>query len=88
MALRSLLEFIFTAKPAYFTKALQIAKPLGLGMRATPDQLLVIGLTLVLVLALHLVVTHSATGRAMRAVSENPGLAGVYGIDVGKVVRV
>jgi branched-chain amino acid transport system permease protein len=45
MALRSLLEFIFTAKPVYFTKALQIAKPLGLGMRATPDQLLVIGMT-------------------------------------------
>ena len=77
MALRSLLEFIFTAKPAYFTKALQIAKPLGLGMRATPDQLLVIGLTALLVLALHLLVTRSATGRAMRAVSENPSLAGV-----------
>jgi branched-chain amino acid transport system permease protein len=50
MALRSLLEFIFTAKPVYFTNALQIAKPLGLGMRATPDQLLVIGMTAVLVL--------------------------------------
>ncbi len=79
MALRSLLEFIFTAKPAYFTKALQIAKPLGLGMRATPDQLLVIGMTAVLVVMLHLLVTCSATGRAMRAVSENPSLAGVYG---------
>ncbi|OCW59468.1 branched-chain amino acid ABC transporter permease [Hoeflea olei] len=88
MALRSLLEFIFTAKPVYFTKALQIANPLGFGMRATPDQLLVIGLTLLLVVALHLIVTFSATGRAMRAVAENPSLAGVYGIDVARVVRV
>lgn len=88
MALRSLLEFIFTARPAYFTSALQIAKPLGFGMRATPDQVLVIGLTAVLVLALHLLVTRSATGRAMRAVSENPALAGVYGIDVDRVVRM
>jgi len=88
MALRSLLEFIYTAKPAYFTNALQIAKPLGLGMRATPDQLLVIGLTGVLVLGLHLLVTRSATGRAMRAVSESPSLAGVYGIDVGQVIRI
>jgi branched-chain amino acid transport system permease protein len=88
MALRSLLEFIFTAKPVYFTNALQIAKPLGLGMRATPDQLLVIGLTVVLVLGLHLLVTRTATGRAMRAVSENPDLAGVYGIDVNQVVRI
>jgi branched-chain amino acid transport system permease protein len=88
MALRSLLEFIFTARPVYFTQELQIARPLGLGLRATPDQMLVIGLTAVLVLALHLVVTRTATGRAMRAVSENPGLAEVYGLDVGRVVRI
>ncbi len=88
MALRSLLEFIYTARPAYFTTELQIARPLGLGMRATPDQLLVIGLTAVLVVALHLLVTHTATGRAMRAVSENPSLAEVYGLDVARVVRV
>jgi branched-chain amino acid transport system permease protein len=88
MALRSLLEFIFTARPAYFTRELQIARPLGPGLRATPDQLLVIGLTAVLVLALHLLVTRTATGRAMRAVSENSTLAGVYGLDAGRVVRI
>ncbi len=88
MALRSLLEFIFTARPVYFTQELQIARPLGFGLRATPDQLLVIGLTAVLVLALHLMVTRTATGRAMRAVSENPGLAEVYGLDVARVVRI
>lgn len=88
MALRSLLEFIYTAKPEYYTKALQIAKPIGFGMRATPDQLLVIGLTAALVLILHLVVTRSATGRAMRAVAENPALAGVYGIDSARILRV
>ncbi|MDN5787297.1 branched-chain amino acid ABC transporter permease, partial [Pseudorhodobacter sp.] len=88
MALRSLLEFIYTAKPEYYTNALQIAKPIGFGMRATPDQLLVIGVTAVLVFALHLMVTRSATGRAMRAVAENPALAGVYGIDAAKVIRV
>lgn len=88
MALRSLLEFIYTAKPMYYTSALQIAKPLGLGMRATPDQLLVIGVTAALVLALHLIVTRTAMGRAMRAVAENPALAGVYGIDPAQVVRV
>jgi branched-chain amino acid transport system permease protein len=88
MALRSLLEFIFTARPVYFTQELQIARPLGLGLRATPDQLLVIGLTAVLVAALHLMVTRTAIGRAMRAVSENPGLAEVYGLDVGRVVRI
>jgi branched-chain amino acid transport system permease protein len=88
MALRSLLEFIYTTQPAYFTTVLQIAKPLGLGLRATPDQVMVIAMTLVLVGVLHMIVTHSAMGRAMRAVSENPALAGVYGIDVAQIVRL
>lgn len=88
MALRSLLEFLYTAKPEYYTNALQIAKPIGFGMRATPDQLLVIGLAVALVVALHLVVTRSATGRAMRAVAENPALAGVFGVDTVRVLRV
>ena len=87
LTLRSLLEFIFTSKPAYYTKALQIALPLGGGLRATPDQLLSLAVAAVLVLAVHLMLTRTATGRAMRAVSENPQLAGVVGIDVRKVVR-
>jgi branched-chain amino acid transport system permease protein len=87
LTLRSLLEFIFTSKPAYYTKALQIALPLGGGLRATPDQLLSLGVAAVLVFAVHLMLTRTATGRAMRAVSENPQLAGVVGIDVRKVVR-
>ncbi|MGK9171332.1 branched-chain amino acid ABC transporter permease [Inquilinus limosus] len=87
LTLRSLLEFIFTSKPAYYTKALQIALPLGGGLRATPDQLLSLGVAAILVLAVHLMLTRTATGRAMRAVSENPQLAGVVGIDVRQVVR-
>lgn len=88
MALRSLLEFIYTSKPAYLTNELQIAQPIGFGMRATPDQLMTIALTITLVLALHLIVTRTSTGRAMRAVSENPSLAGIYGLDVNRVIRV
>jgi branched-chain amino acid transport system permease protein len=87
LTLRSLLEFIFTTKPAYYTKALQIALPLGGGMRATPDQLLSLGLSAALVVAIHLLLTRTATGRAMRAVSENPQLSGIVGIDVRIVIR-
>jgi branched-chain amino acid transport system permease protein len=88
LTLRSLLEFIFTSKPAYYTKALQIALPLGGGLRATPDQLLSLGLAAVLVVAVHLMLTRTAIGRSMRAVSENPQLAGVVGIEVRQVIRV
>lgn len=87
LTLRSLLEFIFTSSPAYYGKALQIALPLGLGLRATPDQLLSLGVAASLAVLVHLVLTRTAIGRSMRAVSENPQLAGVAGIDVRHVVR-
>ena len=87
LTLRSLLEFIFTSQPAYFTNVLQIALRLGGGLRATPDQLLSLGVGAVLVVAIHLLLTRTAIGRSMRAVSENQQLAGVVGIDVRKVIR-
>lgn len=87
MALRSLLEFLFTSQPAYFTNELQIAIRFGWGLRATPDQLLMLGATLVLILAVHLLMTRTQVGRRMRAVSENPALARLAGIDVRAVVR-
>ena len=36
---------------------------------------------------MHLLMTRTTIGRAMRAVSENPALAGVVGIDVDSVIR-
>ena len=88
LALRSLIEFVFTARPQYFTRELQIAMPLGGGVRATPDQLGILALTALLVLATHLILTRTDIGRAMRAVAENPALARVAGIDVEQVIRV
>ncbi len=87
LTLRSLLEFIFTSQPLYFSRALQIAMPLGGGLRATPDQLLSLGLAAALVVSVHLLLSRTAMGRAMRAVSENPQLAGVAGIKVRSVIR-
>ncbi|MCR4265649.1 branched-chain amino acid ABC transporter permease [Nitratireductor sp. ZSWI3] len=88
LTLRSLIEFAFTSKPAYFTRELQIALPLGQGMRATPDQLLSLALAAILVIGVHLLLTRTAIGRSMRAVSENQALAGVVGVDVRRVIRV
>ena len=87
MAARSLLEFVFSAQPAYFTRAIQFAIPIGLGARATADQLATLVLTVLLVTLMHLMMTRTGIGRAMRAVSENPALAEVVGIDVSAVIR-
>jgi branched-chain amino acid transport system permease protein len=87
LALRNLLEFIFTSNPAYYTDNLQIAIRLGGGLRATPDQLLCLGVAAALAGGVHLLLTQTAIGRGMRAVSENPQLAGVVGVDVRAVIR-
>jgi len=88
LTLRSLLEFIFTSKPEYFSQELQIAIRFGGGLRATPDQFLSLGIAAVLVCLVHLLLTRTAIGRSMRAVSENSALAGIVGVDVRAVIRM
>ena len=88
LTLRSFLEFVFTSKPTYFTDALQIARPLFGGARATADQMLGLGVAVMLVALVHLALTRTAAGRAMRAVSENQALAGLAGVNVAKTVRL
>ena len=87
LALRSLIEALFSSRPAYFTRALQIARPIGFGAHITPNQAATLVTTAVLVLGLHRLLTRSRLGRAMRAVAENPALARVNGIDVDGVIR-
>ena len=87
MALRALLEFLFSSRPAYFTTNLQIAMRLTGGLRITPDQVALLALAAGLVVAMHAVVTRTQLGRSMQAVSENPQLARVVGIDVEHVIK-
>ncbi|MDK4716866.1 branched-chain amino acid ABC transporter permease [Rhizobium sp. CNPSo 4039] len=88
MALRSLLEFLFTSRPTYFSRAIQIAMPVGFGIRITPDQIALLIVTALLVFGVHMLMTRTQTGRSMQALSQNPALARVVGINVAKVVRV
>ncbi|MFT4001374.1 MAG: branched-chain amino acid ABC transporter permease [Rhizobium sp.] len=88
MALRSLLEFLFTSRPTYFSRAIQIAMPVGFGIRITPDQIVLLIVTALLVFGVHMLMTRTQTGRSMQALSQNPALARVVGIDVARVVRV
>jgi branched-chain amino acid transport system permease protein len=87
MALRSLLEFAFTSRPAYFSRAIQMAVPVGFGIRITADQVALLAMTLALVTGMHLFLQRSQRGREMRAYAQNPALAQVVGIDVDRVVR-
>jgi branched-chain amino acid transport system permease protein len=87
LALRNLLEFLFSARPVYFSQDIQIAVPFGNSVRLAPDQLCAAALSTCLLFAMHGILTRSHIGRSMRAVSENPSLAQVSGIDIALVIR-
>jgi branched-chain amino acid transport system permease protein len=92
LALRNLLLFWQGGVPQYYSQNLQIAvalvpRDVGGGLRVTPDQFVVLLLTLVTVTGLHLFLRHSTLGRAMRATAINPDLARVTGIDPERVLR-
>lgn len=86
LAVRNGLLFTYGGIPRYYSQELQIAVPLvprsvlG-GLRITPDQLFVLGLTAVTVVLLHWFLTKSTLGRSMRATADNRELARVAGID-------
>jgi branched-chain amino acid transport system permease protein len=92
LALRNLLQFLYGTLPEYYSREIQIAirlvprDVLG-GLRVTPDQMLVIGLTLALMLVLQALLTRTTLGRAMRATAQNPALARVAGVDTDAVIR-
>ncbi len=92
LVLRNLLQFIYGSIPEYYSREIQVAirliprDVLG-GLRITPDQLFVLGLTAVSVVSLHGFLTRTTLGKAMRATSNNPQLARVTGIDVDQIIR-
>lgn len=92
LALRNLLLFWQGGIPRYYSDNLQIAiaflpRSVWGGLRATPDQIAVLLLSLATVTGLHLFLRLSTLGRAMRATALNPGLARVTGIDPERVLR-
>ena len=87
LALRSLVAFAWGPEPLYFTREIAIAREVLPGVRVTADQLFVLGLTTLLMAGLHLLLTRTMLGRAMRAMSENPALLAVTGIEPAVVAR-
>jgi branched-chain amino acid transport system permease protein len=92
LVLRNLLQFTYGPVPEYYSREIQVAlrlvpRDVFGGLRITPDQIFILVLTLVTVIGLHLFLTRTTLGRAMRATSENPALAQVTGIDVDAIIR-
>jgi branched-chain amino acid transport system permease protein len=87
LILRNLVLLIWGPDAHYYTTELQIAIEVLPNVRMLPDQIFVLLLAFVVVLALHLFLRYSRIGIAMRAMAESPALARICGVEVGKVIR-
>jgi len=86
LVIRNAIHLMFGGHAQYYTNELQIAVLLAPGLRVMPDQFVVFGLAIALVALVHLFLRRTRLGLAMRAVSENPSLATVNGIEIARVV--
>jgi len=87
LILRNLVLLLWGPDAHYYSTELQIAVEVLPGIRLLPDQVFVLVLTLLLVVALHLVLRLSRLGMALRAMAESPMLARVCGIETGQAIR-
>ena len=87
LILRHAIVLIWGSDPIYYSNDLQFAILLPGGIRVLPDQVFLLGLTIVTVIALHLFMTRTRTGISMRGVSESPDLARVSGVNVGVIIN-
>jgi branched-chain amino acid transport system permease protein len=87
LVMRNVVVLIWGHDSYFYTRELQISVELLPGVRMLPDQIFILALTLLVVVCLHLFLTYSRTGIAMRAMAESPALAQVCGIEVDAVMR-
>ncbi|GBD41571.1 High-affinity branched-chain amino acid transport system permease protein LivH [bacterium HR39] len=86
LVLRSVVQLVWG--PENVVYATDIVPPWRVwGLRIRPTHLVILAVTLALVAALHLFLTRTRTGKAMRAMADDPDLAQVCGIDTEAVIR-
>lgn len=85
LMLRSVVQMVWGPRTLVYESGIDL--PLRLGaLRIKPDHLIIIGGALLLVLAVHLLLTRTRIGKAMRAMSDSPDLARVSGINTAQVI--
>ena len=87
LILRHLIVLAFGPGTHAYTHELQIAVEALPDIRMLPDQIFILLAALVVVVGLHLYLTYSRTGIAMRAMAESPALARACGVKVESVIR-
>jgi branched-chain amino acid transport system permease protein len=88
LVIRYLVLYIFRGRPQSFHD-FTVQKPYDwLGITIVPKDIWAIVLSIVVLTGVGLVLTRTRTGKAIRAVADNPDLARSSGIDVDRVILV
>ena len=86
LMLRSLVQMIWGPDNQVYEQGITMPWVFAGGLRIQPTQVMIVGGAAGLMLLLHLFLQHTRFGKAMRAMSDNPDLARLSGINTERVV--
>ena len=87
LMIRSAIQFSWGVQLKGLVPGIQRPYILFDALRISPKHMLIVGSALVLMLAVHLLLSRTKIGKAMRAMADSPELARLTGIDTEMVVR-
>lgn len=85
LMLRSLIQMIWGPNNEVYQSGITMPWVVA-GLRIQPTQVMIVGGAAALMLLLHLFLQHTRFGKAMRAMSDNPDLARLSGINTQRIV--
>jgi branched-subunit amino acid ABC-type transport system permease component len=87
LMIRSVIQFSWGVQLKSVVQGIQRPYILFDALRISPKHMLIVGSALVLMLAVHLLLSRTKIGKAMRAMADSPELARLTGIDTEMVIR-
>jgi branched-chain amino acid transport system permease protein len=87
LMMRSVIQFGWGVKLRSLAPGIQRPYVLFDWLRISPKHILIVAAALILMILVHLVLTRTKIGKAMRAMADSPELARLTGIDTEKVIR-
>jgi len=90
LIMRNVIGLVYGLKSTHYNSDIAFAMMISADplLLVKADQLFILALTLVVMVALHLLITKTSLGFALLAISENPTLAQVNGINLAAMVRL
>lgn len=87
LMVRSVIQFFWDVQLKTVMPGIQMPYVIGDFLRIAPKHMMIIIGAVVLMFAVHYLLTYTKIGKAMRAMSDSPELAKLTGIDTEKVIR-